>query len=118
FAAASERKRDVAHRAWATPVSDPVGLRLRAQIVRDSLWPELDRSAESRFETLLAGEDPKDDPVVSTFDERAVAELVRAVLWTSAALSRTGGQPRASVDVRGLVDRAKAGLLTLQTLWN
>src|SRR5690606_5666651 len=53
FAAASERKRDVAHRAWATPVSDPVGLRLRAQIVRDSLWPELDRSAESRFETLL-----------------------------------------------------------------
>src|SRR5690606_37269374 len=53
-----------------------------------------------------------------TFDERAIAELVRAVLWAGPALSRAGGQPRASGDVRDLIDRAKAGLLTLQTLWN
>ena len=79
FEAADECQDRIARAAWALPIADPAGLRLRAEIVRDTVWPKFDDEAH-RFERVLAGDEPKDDVVVGAFDERAVAELVKAVL--------------------------------------
>ena len=80
---ASERVRQLAREAWAMPVSGPGALRLRAEIAKHALWAYDD--GLRRFEAVLAGEDAKDGLELGPFHERAVAELVRAILWAGEA---------------------------------
>jgi hypothetical protein len=80
FDAAVEHSRRVAGRAWTTPL-DPAGLRLRAEIVLQALWPAY--FEDDRFEAVLSGKAHDDRLELCEFDERAVAELVKAVLWTA-----------------------------------
>jgi hypothetical protein len=84
FDDAGEREGEIARKAWAMPITSPGALRLRAEIARDTMWSDLDGSGSARYRDLLAGKEPEDDPVVGVFDERAVAELVKAVLETAA----------------------------------
>src|SRR5262245_58173580 len=72
--AASEREASIMARAWELPVSDAVAMRLRAQNVRDEVWPDLDGSGSARFEAVLAGEEAKDDIEVGAFGERAIGQ--------------------------------------------
>jgi hypothetical protein len=168
YEASSERMNDIAARAWRTPLSDPLALRLRAEIAQHEVWPRLDGGCElNRYEAMLSGLEADDDVEVGALGERAIAELVRAVLWAGSGTARpepatrqvelacpdrsetvaqgpaprhdwletlrdagpnggaatTGtheddGRPVAWDDVADLVDRAKAGLTTLRTLWN
>jgi hypothetical protein len=88
YRAAVERSREVARLAW-TRILEPADLRVRAEIVRHALWPTY--HGERRFEAVLGGEEHNDGLELAEFDERAVAELVKAVLWTvKAAQARPG----------------------------
>jgi hypothetical protein len=81
--AALAEVRRLAHEAWAKPIAGPEDLRLRAEIVQYGLWADYHGDGTPRFEAVLAGIEPKDALVFGEFDERAVAELVKAVLWTA-----------------------------------
>jgi hypothetical protein len=81
YEAAHARLKDVAKRAWTLPMNDPAGARLRAEIARHILW----RDGVGRFEAVLEGQPPDEDDIpLGLFGQRAVAELVRAVLWAGA----------------------------------
>ena len=70
----------------------PADVRVRAEIARHCLWPAY--HGERRFEAVLGGEEFNDGLELAEFDERAVAELVKGVLWTaSAAPARGHGEP-------------------------
>jgi hypothetical protein len=79
YKAAVEHSRQVARLAW-TRILEPTDLRVRAEIVRHALWPTY--HGERRFEEVLGGKEYGDGLELAEFDERAVAELVKAVLWT------------------------------------
>ena len=79
YKAAVEQSRQVARLAW-TRIICPADVRVRAEIARHCLWPTY--HGERRFEAVLGGEEFNDGPELDEFDEQAVAELVRAVLWT------------------------------------
>ena len=127
FEAASDRESRIARAAWAIPIADPAGLRLRAMIARDAVWPNFDDGAH-RFERVLAGDEPEDDVVVGAFDERAVAELVKAVLWTSGAGKSAADEPEQPAGdapdrpplvthMEDLIGRARDGVTTLYQIW-
>jgi hypothetical protein len=80
YEAAVEHCRHVAGQAWTTAL-DPAGLRLRAEIVQHAIWP--DHPEDDRFARVLSGKTYDAGLALCEFDERAVAELVKAVLWTA-----------------------------------
>ena len=91
YKAAVEQSRQVARLAW-TRIVCPADVRVRAEIARHCLWPAY--HGERRFEAVLGGEEFNDGLELAEFDERAVAELVKGVLWTaSAAPARGHGEP-------------------------
>ena len=76
----------LAREAWARPAS--ADLQLRAEIVKDAVWTDYEDSDGSRrFDDVLLGIEPAEGLAFGEFDERAVAELVKAVLWTAKAAS-------------------------------
>jgi hypothetical protein len=125
YEAAVERSRQIAHRVWATPDVTDVGRRLRAEITLHALWPTYHN--ESRWEAVLEGKEYDDGLELGPFDERTVAELVKAVLWSSSPCAKVAApvQPddvgEAAVDalvsVAVLADEAKAGITALRMLW-
>jgi len=93
YRTAVEQCRQVARLAW-TRLLCPADARVRAEIVRHALWPAYDADdAERRFEAVLGGKEFAASLALAEFDERAVAELVKAVLWTGSAAS-AGERPR------------------------
>jgi hypothetical protein len=119
YKAARDHLVQVAAAAWAEPVRGAAGLRVRAEIAQHALWANYYGDGLRRFEAILAGEQPKEGGAASLgrFEERAIAELIRAVLWTAEPTRAAPTIPEAG-DVADLVDRAKGGLMTLRTLWN
>ena len=74
----------LAYEAWARPAS--ADLQLRAEIVKDAVWTDFEDSEGSRrFDDVLLGIEPAEGLAFGEFDERAVAELVKAALWTAKA---------------------------------
>jgi hypothetical protein len=126
------RVRALGREAWARPVSGPADLRLRAEIAQHCLWSNYyEVDGTRRFEAVLNGKPDENRASLGPFDERAVAELVKAVLWTvRATAARTepavvaagtledGGRAVAWGLVEDLTEQAKVGLMTLRTLWN
>ncbi|HEY1246301.1 MAG TPA: hypothetical protein VGF29_15865 [Hyphomicrobiaceae bacterium] len=143
------RVRALAREAWARPVSSLADLRLRAEIAQHALWANYYKvDGTRRFEAVLNGQPDENRMSLGPFDERAVAELVKAVLWTvqAAAAQRDpaardwldmlhdarpngiapggkdthggGGQSLPWHEVEDLADRAKAGVGALRTLWD
>ncbi|HEY1243485.1 MAG TPA: hypothetical protein VGF29_01510 [Hyphomicrobiaceae bacterium] len=137
--AALTRVRALAREAWAGPVSGPANLRLRAEIAQHCLWVEDPR----RFEAVLNGQPDENRMSLGPFDERAVAELVKAVLWTAGAggAIAAGREPEEGAtaepepagaaagsegrtarelagDLEDLVGRARDGMTALYALWD
>ena len=79
------RMRDLAAEAWARPVAAWADVRLRAEIVHHGLWANYYGDGTRRFEAVLAGQPAGDQLTLGTFDERAVAELLKAILWAGEA---------------------------------
>ena len=80
------RMRDSAAEAWGRPVAAWGDVRLRAEIVHHALYADYYGDGSRRFEAVLAGKQPAEDQLtLGTFDERAVAELVKAILWAGEA---------------------------------
>jgi hypothetical protein len=75
------RMRGLAQAAWALPVLGWPDIRLRAEIVHHALWADYYGDGVKRFEAVLAGQEAAEQLTLGIFDERAVAELVKAILW-------------------------------------
>jgi hypothetical protein len=129
--AALARVRALAREAWARPVSGLADLRLRAEIAQHCLWSNYyEVDGTRRFEAVLNGQPDENRMSLGSFDERAVAELVKAVLWTlndarpngiapgGKGTHGGGGQSLPWGEVEDLADRAKAGVGALRTLWD
>jgi hypothetical protein len=133
------RCRTLAREAWARPVAGPADLRMRAEIAQHCLWSNYyEVDGTRRFEAVLSGQPAENRMDLGPFDERAVAELVKAVMWSTALWSAAAvAAPAAdahdaeaddddaatiakgrAADVATLIQRAKAGLSTLGTLWD
>jgi len=75
------RMRGLAQAAWALPVLGWSDIRLRAEIVHHALWADDYGDGVKRFEATLAGQEAAEQLTLGAFDERAVAELVKAIMW-------------------------------------
>jgi hypothetical protein len=93
YRALLERMRGLAQAAWALPASGWVDIRLRAEIVHHALYADYYGDGTKRFEGVLTGQEQAEQLTLGTFDERAVAELVKAVLWAGSTGPAPGAQP-------------------------
>jgi hypothetical protein len=119
YRAAMEHSRAVAQEAW-TWLQEPDDVLVRAEIVRHCLWPQHQGNRCRRFDAVLDGEEYDDGLELDSFDERAAAELVKAVLWT--APGGTRAMPDASRidkltgDLDEMLCKVRQGVTALRTV--